>query len=412
MSKIAVALLMIVPVCTFAWPGPPDEPREMLAQAELLYEAADFGKSVEMLLQADELLQKLPAPLELKASAKMQLALGFMGLNNNDRAKSYFLELYKIDPNFRLDTQNLAPKVIALADEAKAEQNAARCRSIVDEAQNQLQSGNSEAVVKLIASNSSNCPAISSLATKTADLIYKDGMEAFRKSQMTDALKKFRAALSLDPTNEMAGQYADLTQSKIEVTAERSLIAWRRDFSAGDFATAVRDFQELVTVSDSKTLSDIRQEYRQTLSGLADSWKRACSSEDVETMEKLRARANGLIPEPEFGRDILDTMQGCLPTSCIPTESRLAMTRIDKRVDPEFPPAVISHIKNLNVTVRVKARIDVKGNIAITDIQGGDPLLYSGIREAVNQWKFRPTLTELGARCVDTEIPIVIRSSN
>src|SRR6185436_14035556 len=144
----------------------------------------------------------------------------------------------------------------------------------------------------------------------------------------------------------------------------------------------------------------------------ADSWKRACSSEDVSAMAKLRARANELIPEPDFGQDILETMQGCAPTSCIPTESRLAMTRIDKRVDPEFPPAVISRIRNLNVTVRVKARIDVKGNTSITDIQGGDPLLYSGIREAVNQWKFRPTLTELGARCVDTEIPIAIRSTN
>src|SRR4029078_12515818 len=123
--------------------------------------------SVELLLRADEMLQKLPGLLELKASVKMQLGLGFIGVNNTDRAKAFFLELYKIDPNYRLDTQNFAPKVIALADDAKKEQNTARCRSIVDEAQNQLQADNSEAVVRLINSNSADCPAIRSFIPKT-----------------------------------------------------------------------------------------------------------------------------------------------------------------------------------------------------------------------------------------------------
>jgi hypothetical protein len=129
-------------------------------------------------------------------------------------------------------------------------------------------------------------------------------------------------------------------------------------------------------------------------------------------MERITTSAKSLVPEPEFGQDLLATMQTCVPTSCIPTDSSLAMTRIEKKVDPVFSPAVVTRLRGLNTTVRVKARIDVKGSLEIKEIQGGDPLLYNGIRDAVQQWKFRPTLTELGARCVDTEIPILIKTGN
>jgi len=275
-----------------------------------------------------------------------------------------------------------------------------------------LQAGNADAVVKLIAANKAKCPAVSSLGAKTADLILKDGVELFRKSQLNDALKKFQSAIGLDPGNEVASQYLELTLVKLEVTADRTLIAFHKDFNAGDYASANRDYQQLVSVTDTKTMADIRQEYRQALTGLAESWKRSCAAEDTAAMERITTSAKSLVPEPEFGQDILATMQTCVPTSCIPTDSSLAMTRIEKKVDPIFSPAVVNRLRGLNTTVRVKARIDVKGSLEIKDIQGGDPLLYNGIRDAVQQWKFRPTLTELGARCVDTEIPILIKTGN
>src|SRR5262249_31010489 len=146
----------------------------------------------------------------------------------NDRAKSYFLELFKLDFDHRLDTQNLAFKVIALAEEARKEQLAAKCCSIFDEAQNQLQFGNSDTVVKLIGFNNGRCLALTLLSAKTAELIFKDGLESFRKSRMTDALQKFCSALDLDPENELASQYVELTQTKLEVNAVKTLIAWRK----------------------------------------------------------------------------------------------------------------------------------------------------------------------------------------
>jgi tetratricopeptide (TPR) repeat protein len=412
MSKIAFALLIIIPAWSYALPAPPDEPREMLAQAEQLYEAAEFAKSVDLLKRADDLLQKEPAPLEEKASIKLQLALGYIGLNDNDLAKSYFLELYRIDPDHRLDADNLAPKVIALADEARAEQKAQKCRTVLDEAQNQLQSGNSDAVVKLIYSNRAQCPAVNTLASKTAALVLKEAQDLLRKSQMADALKNFRKALDLDPENEMAQQYVELTESKIEITVERTLIAWRRNFNSGDYAQAAHDYQQLAGAGDTKTLEDIRQEYRQALSNIAESWGRACSAGDTATMDKLRSRSSALLPEPEFGQDILATMQSCAPTGCLQMETAFAMVRLVERVDPKFPYSLLSRANNLDSMIRVKARIDVNGNVSSGDIQGGDGLLYSGIRAAVNQWKFKPAMTQQGARCVDTEFQIQVKSAN
>jgi hypothetical protein len=60
----------------------------------------------------------------------------------------------------------------------------------------------------------------------------------------------------------------------------------------------------------------------------------------------------------------------------------------------------------------VKARIDVNGNVVSTEIRGGDIILYSAVRTAVDQWKFLPARTESGARCVDTDIPITIHLAN
>jgi hypothetical protein len=81
-------------------------------------------------------------------------------------------------------------------------------------------------------------------------------------------------------------------------------------------------------------------------------------------------------------------------------------------VDPQFPPQVISRLKGLPLTVHVKARIDVNGNVVINDIRGGDIILYNAVRTAVDQWKFLPAVTGNGARCVDTDIPITIHLAN
>jgi hypothetical protein len=280
---------------------------------------------------------------------------------------------------------------------------------VLGEAQKQLAAGDSDAVVKLIGSSQAKCPGVVALSSNAADLIFKEGQDAYKKSQMTEALQKFRAALVLAPDHDLAAQYIELTERKLEVAADRALLAWHKDFNAGAFALAASDYRELTSMRSGPGIEDVRLEYRQVLSSRVDLWSRACAADDFAAMEKLRAEANALLPEPSFGVDILSRMNTCLPTTCIQMDSPLALTRLKTRVDPQFSTQMISLVKDLPVTVRVKARIDVKGNLISSGAQGGDPRLYSTIRSAVDQWKFLPAVTENGARCVDTEIPIIIR---
>src|SRR5438128_630143 len=133
-SRTILALSIIVFVSQSGSSTPADEPKEMLARAEALYYEADFAKSIELLLRADELLRPQSGHLEEKTDVKLQLALGFIGLNDNGHAKTYLGELYALDPDRRIDPQMFSPKVIQLAEEAKTEQNEQRCRSLFDEA--------------------------------------------------------------------------------------------------------------------------------------------------------------------------------------------------------------------------------------------------------------------------------------
>jgi hypothetical protein len=78
-------------------------------------------------------------------------------------------------------------------------------------------------------------------------------------------------------------------------------------------------------------------------------------------------------------------------------------------VDPQFSPYIISMVKDSPVTVRVKAKISEAGDSAAGELNGGNALLYEAVRAAFNQWKFSPAIVQGEARCVDTEIPIVLK---
>jgi hypothetical protein len=411
MCKKTLVLFAVVLLSRAAWSAPSDEPSDMLARAEALYYEADFAKSVELLLRADEILSKQPANVKEKTDVKLQLALGFIGLNDNERAKTSLGELFVLDPNRVMDPQMFSPKVIKLAEEAKAEQNELRCRTVVNDAQKQLTAGNSDGLVKLISANRSNCAGLAVLNPKAADMLFKEGLDAYKKTQMPEALGKFRAALAIEPTHELAAQYVDLTASKLEFTAERSLVNWRKNFDAGEFALAARDYRELVSVSSTQTITEVRSEYRRMLSALVDAWNRACASSDAAKMEEIRVRVNALLPETSFAEDLLGGMKACTPTGCIQMDSNLAMARLKERIEPKISTQLAAQVQVFPVTIHVKTRISDKGNVVGTELKGGNSLLYGVIQTAVEQWKFLPAVIEgIGPRCVETDIPIVIKT--
>src|SRR5262245_47171263 len=103
MSRNILALLITVLVTRSGWSLPGDEPSEMLARAEALYYEADFAKSIELLLRADELLRQQSGNMKEKTDVKLQLALSFIGLNDSARAKAYLQELFALDLDRRID---------------------------------------------------------------------------------------------------------------------------------------------------------------------------------------------------------------------------------------------------------------------------------------------------------------------
>jgi hypothetical protein len=410
MSKSMLVMLILMSFGSYAWSAE-DDLNDMLARAEALYYQADFAKSVELLLRADELIQRQPGDTSRKVDVKLQLALGFIGLNDTARAKDYLRQLYALDPDHVVDPQIFSPKVIQLAEDARAEQNQLQCQSAKDEAQRELGNGNGDAVVKLIRTKQAKCSGLEALNSKAADLLFKEGLEAYKKNQMDAALEKFRAALTAEPKHELATEYLDLTRSKLEVAADRALIAWRKEFDGGQFALATRDYRELVSRGNSETINQVRSEYRLTVSKLVDTWNRACASSDKPAMEEARLHVNELLPETSFAEDLLAKMKTCTPTGCLQMNSQLALARLKARVDPEFPPYLVSQVKLPSVTVHVKARIDEKGEVATSEVYGGSPFLHTAVRTAFQQWKFMPAFVDDHARCVDTDIPIIINLS-
>ena len=142
-------------------------------------------------------------------------------------------------------------------------------------------------------------------------------------------------------------------------------------------------------------------------------------------MSALRGRISELLPEPSFGEDLRAQMVSCDETknanidiapkgdndgTCLTMQSQLAMTRLRSRVDPAITGELRLYLKiNPQAVVRVKARINEAGDVAVTGITDGNPLLNSAVRGAVTQWKFTPVRDDSGPRCVDTEITFALK---
>jgi hypothetical protein len=99
-------------------------------------------------------------------------------------------------------------------------------------------------------------------------------------------------------------------------------------------------------------------------------------------------------------------------TGCIKMSTQAALARLKRRVDPQFPPEVRARLRISPVMVVATTRIDQNGDVAVRELQGGNPVIYNGIRSAVERWKFLPMLVEGQAQCIDTEIPIRLSFQN
>ena len=74
------------------------------------------------------------------------------------------------------------------------------------------------------------------------------------------------------------------------------------------------------------------------------------------------------------------------------------------RVEPVYPP--IAKQTHTEGTVQLHAIIARDGSIASLEALSGHPLLIRAAREAVSQWRYRPTL--LGGEPVEVETYITV----
>ena len=422
---------------------PKDDIKDSLARAEALYYEARFNDSIQLLIQVSDALEGKPGRLPEKVNAKLQLALANIGLNDTEKAKSYLVQMYTLDPNTALDPQQFSPKVIALAGGAKDQMLRVRCQAIGDDARKSLRDGNATAVRGLIGSPDSKCVDMAAISNDAADLLYKTGLEAYKKSEYSAALQNLQAALKFSPKHELAAQYVELASGKLQVAEDKTLIQWQKEFDTNQLKEAARDYKQLIAYNDSNLTQSIRQagdQYRKALTSLVDTWNQSCATGDTNAMNSIRSQITELLPEPAFGDDIRARMVPCnkpevktvarvepspavvrpepkpdvvtvpLPpkTTCLALNSQVAMTRLKIRVDPEIPREARPYIQSSSVTVKVKIRIDDLGNVVNSETPGGNPMFNAAVKTAVDKWKFSPAMDSSGTRCVDTEIPLVI----
>jgi tetratricopeptide (TPR) repeat protein len=447
-----------------------DQTRDALARAEALYFEAKFNESIQLLSQINEGLKTQPNRVKERVATKFQLALANMGLNNAAAAKSFLIEIFALDPDFTVDAQQYSPKVVTLANDAKAEQNIVRCKTAVDDAKKNLASGDSAALLTILQTMKPKCPDLAAIEPDAAELVFKKGLNDYKQGLMTSALQSFRAALSLAPKHEMAAQYLDLTETKLQVAGDRVLLDFQKNFQARQFKQAAAVYRQIASFNDpsnTQMLNTMGNEYRKALDPLVEAFNKACTSGDTIKGSEIRDQITELIPEPTFASDVRSKMVSCTPPpppppvvtppptvavntppaetragsrgesrtstptrsepkapapappkpdqtanaparSCFQMESQLALHRLKTRIEPTFSPQALAYLQNSQATVTVKVRIEDNGNVTVIEATGANTLVTTAVRNAVEMWKFTPAMDDKGARCVDTEIPVVI----
>ena len=412
MARNIFALLLIVLLGRPGWSAPSDEVEDALAKAEALYFEAQFAESIKVLVYVDELLRTHPERRQERINVKLQLALAHVGLNDPQKAKSFLNDLFAIDPDYSLDTQQFSPKVMTLAAQARAEQDEIRCQAARTDARNKLTEGNAKVTSDLIASMKGKCDGLAALEPELAEVFYKLGADAYKRGELPIAMQDFQATLKLVPKHDLAVQYMDLTKTKLQLTADRLFLQWQKSFDAGAFIQAAPDYRLLVSLNDeanTQMIADARNEYRKALTKLVESWNQACQRGDEAAMNRVKTQMSDILPDPSFGEDIQEHMTTCTKNGCLEMNSVLAMARLKTRVNPELSPALQGFMHGSQVTVRVKARIDEAGNVTVSETQGANPTVNAAVRAALERWKFTPIIDQNGSRCVDTEIPIFLK---
>jgi len=289
-----------------------DEIAPMLAQAETLFFQAKFNESIQLLEKVDLTLRNQPGRLEEKTRTKLQLALAHVGINRNDLAKVDLRELFELKSDYVLDPQIISPKVMALAEEVKPQQNSDECQKVRADTIKKLESGHFADVAKPMEWIKANCKELASMESSAAELIFKEGVERVKHGQFSEALPRFQTVLKLTPNHQLAAQYLDLVQVRLQLDADRIFFDWQRNFEARQFDAAKRAYvalKELDEASNLKLVHHIKTAYRNALSVLVQESREACARGDRTKVTVIQTEILNMLPNPSIGEGILGDEQ-------------------------------------------------------------------------------------------------------
>ena len=75
------------------------------------------------------------------------------------------------------------------------------------------------------------------------------------------------------------------------------------------------------------------------------------------------------------------------------------------RVDPIYPPLARQIHKEGRVELR--AIIATDGTIQSLEIESGEPIFYQSAKDAVSQWRYKPTILNGQPMQIDTHITVI-----
>ena len=272
----------------------------MLSRAEALYYEAKFNDAIELLTPFDESLKAEPGRIKERVRVKLQLALGYLALNEFDKAKSNFVEMCTLDSECSMNADQYPPKVRTLFEEAKSQARKA-----------------------------------------AAEQAYQAGMEAYKKDELADAVRKFRQAQRLNPDDPNATQYAALSEEKLRVAIDQKVFDWRKSFDNGEIAPAATLYKQLLSMNvdgmAAKAINEIQTDYLKALAASLDNWNRACQSGDTLGMARMRTEASTKLPDASLGQEVLAKMNSCTVKPCVSLDPQTAILRVKTSAKPEIP---------------------------------------------------------------------------
>ena len=429
-NSVILALVPIVGMGLIQQASAQDDFESTLTRAQALYYEARFKDSVELLLPLDAQLRQQPGHVSQSIRVKLQLALGYIGQNQNAQAKLVFQEVCTLDAAYSLEASQFAPKVLTLFNEAKAEQKKAQCEARCGEIDRFSKSADVHSLLRLAAEPGESCTC--EAEATAADLLYTHGVDAYKRGDFPQAVETLRAAIKFRPGHELAVQYAELAESKTKLIVEQKFLDWRKYFEAQEFPRATTVYRELEAVNfegkADAALEQMRGEYRKVVSSRVESWNQTCSTGATQSLDMFRQQTRDLLPSDAIAADLLSKASACEPVAvapvakvelpvvsaaaapgCLQMPSQQAMVRIKSQPPPNLP---FDRFPMANpVRFQVKVTIDENGNVLVRDIEGTNVFFNEAMRAAVERWKFAPAIVQEQRRCVETELPLVITRS-